>query len=192
MALLCWLTDTLGGIRYEWRGAVQEEQRFCIRIRIQQADRPVWLVLQEALPGGGWQESRKVYVDRWDLPKDCSLCKEGGMPGQRIRFVLQGPTARGGQLVIYEGYPWGRPPTPPSVEIESSSPPRLRVYFADAGQYLLRCYNRFGEEVFTVPIEVSVSTEMRYELPERLRGLYLIRVQDAIIGKVIAEKPLRL
>jgi hypothetical protein len=193
LSLLIWvLIDTLTGIRYERQGVVYEGQRVCFRIRIKESDKPLYAILEERLPGKGWQETQRLFIDKWSLPREVSLCVRGQVPGLQARIVLQGPTAQAGRTVVDEVFPWGEPALPPELEVVESKPPILQVQFLQAGTYLLRCYNRFGEEVFTIPLEAQPGSKLSYSFPSTLQGAFLIQLYDLLQGRVMVEKVLRL
>lgn len=113
-------------------------------------------------------------------------------PSAKLRVVLQGLTAQAGQVVLYEGYPWGAPPKPTRIDFELAQTPLLRLHLPEPGHYVLRCYNRFGEEVFTIPIESPYACEKLYAFPKSLRGAFLVRLCEVHRGQVLAEKSVSL
>lgn len=185
-----WSIDSLQGVRFTH--TIREGVDFCLSLQVHSSDKPLFLVVQEESPRGEWITSKKVAIDRWSLPKQFEVCPVPTYPSPKLRVVLQGPTPRAGQTVLYEGYPWGAPPKPTRIDLELAHTPLLRLYLPEAGDYLLRCYNRFGEEVFTIPIENTASSEKLYAFPKNLRGAFLVRLYEVRRGQVLAEKSLSL
>ncbi|MGQ9863531.1 MAG: hypothetical protein ACUVRD_03480 [Bacteroidia bacterium] len=67
----------------------------------------------------------------------------------------------------------------------------LSCVFPQAGQWVLRAFDRYGQEVFTYPIYIEDPGTRLYELP-RLQGRYLFQIQDLKSQKVINELSLQL
>ncbi|MCS7189503.1 MAG: hypothetical protein NZ933_06850 [Bacteroidia bacterium] len=190
--LVGWMLDTLLGVQCKYGKLEVGTDGACIKVWIKESDRQLLLIAQERQQDGRWLVLHKVCIDRWSLPKEYSLCVSGEKPGRYIRFVLQGIRETSGIKVLYEGYPWGAPTPAPAIEITQDTPPKLNLSFFGEGNYLLRCYNRFGEEIFTIPIEARKDLHLSYAFPKVLRGIFLIRLYEVGTGKVITEKPVRL
>ncbi len=188
--LCLWSVDTLQGVRFTH--TTQEGENFCLSLQVHSSDKPLFLVVQEESPRGEWIVLKKVTIDRWSLPKRFDLCPLPTAPSAKLRVVLQGPTLRAGHAILYEGYPKGAPPKPTRIDFERTHAPLLRLHLPEPGQYVLRCYNRFGEEVFTIPIENSAACERVYTFPQSLRGAFLVRLYEAYQGQILAEKSLSL
>ncbi len=179
------LVDSIAGLRYSI--AISEGgQIFTVRLRITQSDRFGWIVLYRSLPGKReWSEVQKIYVDRWVLPKEYLLQdKVRGEVGWGYRVVWRSANTET-ELGTY--YPYGRLPTPPHISQEKPGSPILRCTFYDSGKFLLRGYNSYGEEVFTVPLEVSEACVERYQLPPLRRGRYLVRLLEPQGSVSLAE-----
>ena len=192
LSVVMWGGDTLQGVRYRCGELVVRGGGVCFPLTVMQSDRPLYVWLQAQDPDGSWREVQRVLIDKWSLPKATELCMQGGRIGTRVRLVLGGLSASAPKVVVYEGFPWGQLPPPPAVHWVEGSPPLLQISFAEAGQYLLRCYNRYGEEVFTLPLMASGKEESRYAFPASLRGFFLVQLYDLARSKVLWEKTIRL
>lgn len=187
------LSDSLTGLDCRWEGPFYEERGLCFSVEVKKVDRLVYVLLLEQRPGEGWREGSRHWVDRWALPQKKRLCLAEGPAGTRVRLVVRGLSAQAPQSVLYEGFPWGELPEPPSLEILQGRPdPLLTLYFPVPGRYLLRCYNRFGEEVFTLPFHPAPREKVQYALPKSLKGMYLFQLYDLSASKVLVEKSVKL
>lgn len=189
--LWLWSADTLQGVHFT-HAVQQGGVDFCLSLQVHSADKPLFLVVQEENLHGEWIALKKIAIDRWSLPNRFVLCPTPTVPLAKLRIVLQGPTPQAGRAVLYEGYPWGAPPKPTRIDFESAQVPVLRVHLPEPGHYVLRCYNRFGEEVFTIPIENSHASEKLFAFPKELRGAFLLRLCEVHRGQILAEKSLSL
>lgn len=187
-----WLSDSIPGIVYQWMGLSETKDGICAVVRIQAASRPLYFVWQESSTGGAWVDIQRVNIDRWALPGEYRICRSQGQPGSKVRLVLRGLTSQSPQAILYEGYLWGEPPLPPEISIENGKPYILRVVLSSAGAYILRAYNRFGEEIFTIPVEATSSQEFKYFLPEAIRGALLIQLYSLSSRQILIEKAFRL
>ncbi|GIV25705.1 MAG: hypothetical protein KatS3mg026_1397 [Bacteroidia bacterium] len=180
-------------LEYRWEGPFYEERALCFSVEVRRVDRPVYLLLLEQRPGEGWRETSRQLIDRWALPQKKQLCLAEAPAGTRVRLVVRGLSAQAPQAVLYEGYPWGEPPELPSVDILQARPaPLLTLYFPTAGRYLLRCYNRFGEEIFTLPFHPTHQEKVQYALPKLFKGVYLLQLYDLSSSKLLVEKSVKL
>lgn len=187
-----WLPDSLPGTLYRWLGLSERAEGLCAAVSVQSTNRPLYFIWQEHAGGGSWMDIQRIRIDRWELPRDYRICCAQGQPGKKVRVVLRGLTAQSPQIVLYEGYPWGEPPAPSEISVETGKPCVLRVAVGSAGAYVLRAFNRFGEEVFTIPVEALSSQEFKYSLPETIRGALLVQLYSVSHRKVLAEKSFRL
>ncbi|RMF51763.1 MAG: hypothetical protein D6750_03160 [Bacteroidetes bacterium] len=186
------LSDSLPGLECRWEGPLHEEGSLCFAVEVKKVDRLVYLLLLEQRPGQAWREVSRHLIDRWALPQKKRLCTQEGAVGTRIRLVVQGLGAQAPQRVLYDGFPWGEPPEPPTLEILPSRPDfLLTVYFPAAGNYVLRCYNRFGEEIFTLPFQSAPQQRFQYRLPRTLRGVYLFQLYDVFESKLLVERSVK-
>lgn len=190
--LLCWIADTAGFLTFAWKGVAIRESQTCLQVALLQSDRPFYIILQESTQTGKWQEKNRLFIDRWSLPRTVEMCVAGKEQGKKVRILATGITSSGPVCPIYEGYPWGPPPASPIIQVEGDSPRLLRLYIPTEGSYLLRCYNRVGEEVFTLPIQVAQPKEFLYTLPHQLKGSYLLQIYSIDAHKNLAEKPISL
>ncbi|MCS6790432.1 MAG: hypothetical protein NZ580_05585 [Bacteroidia bacterium] len=186
------ITDTLGFCTFAWKGIATDASQACLQVELIRSDRPFYVILQESTQTGKWQEKNRLLIDRWSLPRAVELCILGKERGRKVRVLVSGITSSAPTYTIYEGYPWGPPPASPTMRIEGSSPRLLRLYIPTEGSYLLRCYNRVGEEVFTLPIQVAQPKEFLYTLPDQLKGSYLLQIYSIDAHKNLAEKPITL
>jgi len=186
------LSDSLRGLECKWEGPLSEGGALCFAVEVKKVDRPVYLLLLEQRPGQEWREVSRHLIDRWALPQNNRLCSKEGSVGTRIRLVVQGLGTHAPQRVLYDGFPWGEPPKPPTLEILLNRQDfLLDVYFPTAGDYLLRCYNRFGEEIFTLPFHPAPQQRFQYLLPKTLRGVYLFQLYDVFESKLLVEKSVK-
>jgi len=186
------LSDSLPGLECRWEGPLHEEGALCFAVEVKKVDRPVYLLLLEKRPGQEWREVSRHLIDRWALPQTKRLCSKESPAGTRIRLVVRGLGAQAPQHVLYDGLPWGEPPEPPTLEIFLNRRDfLLTLYFPQAGDYLLRCYNRFGEEIFTLPFQPAPYQKFQYRLPRTLRGVYLFQLYDVFESKVLVEKSVK-
>lgn len=179
------LVDSVAGLRYSVQ-ILEGSPFFKLQLKIEQADRFGWIVLYRRLPGmNGWSEIQKVYIDRWVLPKEYSLDdKVRGEIGWSYRVVWRSANT---ETEIGTYYPYGRMPVPPRINQEKPNSPILRCTFFESGKFLLRGYNSYGEEVFTLPIEVSGACVERYQLPPLRKGRYLVRLLEPQSSVSLAE-----
>ncbi len=179
------LVDSIAGLRYSVQ-ILEGSPFFKLQLKIEQADRFGWIVLYRRLPGmNGWSEIQKVYIDRWVLPKEYSLDdKVRGEIGWSYRVVWRSANTES-EIGTY--YPYGRMPLPPRINQEKPDSPILRCTFFEPGKFLLRGYNSYGEEVFTLPIEVSGACVERYQLPPLRKGRYLVRLLEPQSSVSLAE-----
>lgn len=186
------LSDTLVGVQYQWLGLRDVGDELCGEVQILATDRPLLLVWQEAASEGRWTEVKRVQVDRWAKGKKYSICRNGGASGTKVRVILRGITSQSSQVVLYEGTPWGAPILPPDISLERGDTPIIRISIPSPGAYVLRAFNRFGEEVFTIPVELHAPQELKYAVPSSLQGSFLIQVYSVNSQRVVVEKPLRI
>lgn len=192
LAICLWLVDSLRGVQYTHVIREAEGGCLCARVYIQQADKPLFLLVEGQLPGESWGVWQRVAIDRWSLPREVKVCTGSPKGGTKVRFRLVGPTPAAGQAILYEGFPWGPPPRPPEIHVVTeANPPLLRLLLGEGGTYLVRGYNRFGEEVFSLPIQESQAAEVTYVWPA-LKGQFLLQVYDVQSRKVVTEKSVRL
>ncbi|MEN3041616.1 MAG: hypothetical protein ABDH66_08795 [Bacteroidia bacterium] len=184
------LADSLVGSRYVWKGLTPASSGFCAEVVIEYADRILLFAWQESTGVNQWVTVEKIQVDRSDVPKVYRLCRKRGLLGQKVRIVLSTLTKSGPKSILYEGYPWGEPPPPPVITLETGKPSLLHIGFPVAGKYVLRAFNRFGEEIFTIPIDLSEPQELTFTIPSVLRGAFLIQLYNIVLQKVVAEKVL--
>lgn len=189
---LRWAVDTMGFFTFAWKGVIADESRACLRVELLQSDRPFYVILQESTHTAKWQEKNRLLIDRWSLPRLVEMCVSGKEQGKKVRILASGIAASGPVYTIYEGYPWGPPPLSPTIRVEGDSPRLLRIYVPTEGSYLLRCYNRVGEEVFTLPIQVTQPKELLYTLPTQLKGSHLLQIYSIDAHRNLAEKPITL
>lgn len=200
MVSAAWVWLTLFGLPdssrpgvWRWISTEVQANKICGRISVKTIEWPAFVILQESVAVETWREVRRVFIDRWTLPKEYSLCWNGGQIGKKVRFVITLSTRpKPSYFVLWEGYPWGRIPLPPVIHFRETKPPALHLDFPDPGQYVMRCYNRFGEEVFTIPFDLTHPTQFDYMLPPQMRGNYLIQVYSLELKRVVAEKGIRL
>lgn len=190
--LLLFSSDSLVGVDYEWLGVKETTSGFCAEVRIVKTDRPLIFAWQESADGKSWSEVKQVRIDRWAPARSYELCQEREKPGVKVRLVLRGISSAGPRAVLYEGMPWGAAPLSADISIEKESQLVLRVAIAAPGVYLLRAFNRFGEEIFTIPVESTGPQELKYALPADLRGSLLVQLYSLSYQKLLVEKPIRL
>lgn len=191
--LLLGLTDSLEGVGYTWQGFAYNGSSFCSRVHIQATSRPLLILWQESTNSEGWLTVSQVRVERWDVPKVYTICSSTSQqPGTKVRLILSGITAQSAKVILYEGYPWGELPPIPEINLQKGSPCILKLAFQSGGAYVLRAFNRFGEEIFTIPIDLSTPQELSYALPEGLRGTLLIQLYMAGQNTLLTEKTFRL
>jgi len=180
--------DSLQGLRYEVR-PLANIQGFGVQLRLEKADRFGWFILYRRKPHErSWTEVSKVYVDRWRLPVDyCLQDKETGQVGWLYRLMWRSAGQPAQEVEIKTYWPFGKLPTPPEMSIENSASRTLRCAFSEAGQFLLRGYNSYGEEVFTISIETAGPQIERYQLPALRKGRYLLRLLDSTSLLSLAE-----
>mgnify|MGYP001087859217 CR=1 FL=1 len=179
------LIDSIAGLRYSVR-ILEGSPSFKLQLKVERADRFGWIVLYRRLPGmNGWGEIQKVYVDRWVLPKEYSLeDKVRGEIGWSYRVVWRSANT---ETEIGTYYPYGRLPVPPRIHQEKPESRVLQCTFFEPGKFLLRGYNSYGEEVFTLPIEISEACVERYQLPPLRKGRYLVRLLEPQSSVSLAE-----
>lgn len=190
---VCLSSDSVGELSYKI-SAVQRAQGFAVRVHLEKADRHGWLTLYRIEgPQGGRKVVSKASVDRWQLPRTYELSDE--VPGQfgwSYEVVWEPASRQVPASVLATYWPYGRLPQRPTLMVEDAKRGVLRCDFAEAGSYLMRGYNRFGEEVFTVPIEVAQGGTKRYLLPELPKGRYLVRILEPTAAISLAEVVLSL
>lgn len=179
------LVDSIGGLHYSVQ-VVEGSPFFKLQFKVEQSERFGWIVLYRRLPGmSEWGEIQKVYVDRWVLPKEYFLeDKVRGEVGWSYRVVWRSANT---ETEIGTYHPYGRLPVPPCLAQEKPQSPVLRCTFFEPGRFLLRGYNSYGEEVFTLPIEVSGACVERYQLPPLRKGRYLVRILEPQSSVSLAE-----
>ncbi|MCX7651692.1 MAG: hypothetical protein N2200_02340 [Bacteroidia bacterium] len=185
LLLLC---DSLPGISYEWKGLTSASKGLCTEVLIKAADRILLISWQESTGTNQWTTLEEVRVDRGELPKSYQLCRKHGRLGQKVRIVLSTLSKSGPRVILYEGYPWGEPPSPPIITLKTGKPSLLYIDFPNAGKYIIRAFNRFGEEIFTIPLDIAAPQQVAYTWPPILRGTFLIRLYDIMLQQVVAEK----
>lgn len=193
--LVVLLTDSILGAQYQWRGLSEKDRGMCAEAHIISTDRPLVFLWQEESPAKKWVTVKRILIERWDVPKIYTLCREGEWIGRKVRILLTTVTSKGPQVILYEGYPWGEPPSPPDLILEQGKESSiLRVKLSQVGIYVLRAYNQFGEEVFTIPLEAKDSKQFEHTfvLPKVLRGSYLIQLYSLNPGILLVEKPIHL
>ncbi|MEM2126538.1 MAG: hypothetical protein QXQ53_09105 [Candidatus Methanosuratincola sp.] len=186
------LPDSLSGVQYQWLGLKDLDDELCAEVQILSTDRPLLLVWQEAVSEGRWTEVRQVQVDRWAKGNKYSVCRKGGAPGTKVRVILRGITPQSPQATLYEGTPWGAPMLSPDISLERGDKLVLRVSITYPGAYILRAFNRFGEEIFTIPVELHAPQELKYAVPSSLQGAFLIQLYSVNFQRVVVEKSLRI
>jgi len=183
--LLLVFSDSVKGLSYVV-SPIEGAVAFGVQVRVTRADRFGWLVLYRRLPGmEGWSELQKVFVDRWQVPRVYVLQDLArGEVGWAYRLVWRSGSTEE-ELALY--YPYGRMPAPPKIQQEEIGKPILRCIFPEPGNFLLRGYNSYGEEVFTFPVEISRACTERYQLPPLRKGRYLVRVLEPESRVSLAE-----
>lgn len=183
--LLLVFSDSVKGLSY-MVSPMEGAGAFGVQVRVSRADRFGWLVLYRRLPGmEGWSELQKVFVDRWQVPRAYVLQDPvRGEVGWAYRLVWRSGSTEE-ELALY--YPYGRIPAPPKIQQEEIGKPILRCIFPEPGNFLLRGYNSYGEEVFTFPVEISGACTERYQLPPLRKGRYLVRVLEPESRVSLAE-----
>ncbi len=174
--LYLFFADSLAGLRYSIE-VLENSSSFSLRLHVRQSDRFGWVILYRRLPGmSGWSEIQKVYIDRWQLPKEYLLRDPvRGEVGWAYRIVWRIANI---ETELGRYYPYGKLPTPPQITQEHPNSPVLRCVFHEPGRFLLRGYNSYGEEIFTLPIEVPEARTERYQLPSLRKGRYLVRLLE--------------
>ena len=183
--LLLVFSDSVKGLSYKV-SPMEGAGAFGVQVWINRADRFGWLVLYRRPPGmEGWSELQKAFVDRWQVPRAYVLQDSvRGEVGWAYRLVWRSGSTEE-ELALY--YPYGRIPAPPKIQQEEIGKPILRCIFPEPGNFLLRGYNSFGEEVFTFPVEISQACTERYQLPPLRKGRYLVRVLELESRVSLAE-----
>lgn len=67
----------------------------------------------------------------------------------------------------------------------------LSCVFPQAGHWVLRAFDRYGQEIFTYPLHIENPGTRSYELPP-LQGRYLLQMQDLESQKIVEELSLQL
>ncbi|MCX8113129.1 MAG: hypothetical protein N3E49_08070 [Bacteroidia bacterium] len=192
ISLAIWIADTLADVEYQWAGFYEKGPETCAQVHVQATTRPLLLLWQESLTGNDWVTIQRVRIDRWNVPKDYTICSKGGKQGIRVRVILTGVSAQSPKAILYDGYPWGEPPLPSDISLEPGQPSILQVNITAAGNYLLRAFNRFGEEVFTIPVELPTPQKLSFTIPQVLKGPHLVQLYSLSYGRLIAEKLIQL
>ncbi|MCS7297401.1 MAG: hypothetical protein RMK19_07530 [Bacteroidia bacterium] len=191
IAIVLLSTDSLSGVQYVWKGLFPKGLQLCGQLQLLAANRPLVVMWQEST-AVGWRVLHRIPIDRWSLPRDYLICCPEGKAGQKVRLTLGGLSPQHSRVVLYEGYPWGVPPAPPEMSVDVGRSAVVRITFHGAGNYILRAYNRFGEEIFTLPLEATGPSQIEHSLPTTWRGNLLLQLYSVGQAQPVAERAFQL
>ncbi len=189
--LFAWIwigSDSIAGLSFRV-SCVDKGPGFAVQVFLEKADRFGSLALYRVeTPQAVRKLVSKVRVDRWALPKTYELY-DGvkGQTGWSYEVVWEPATSAVRPSVLGTYWPYGQLPPPPRLHVEDAERGLLRCDFSEVGTYLMRGYNSFGEEVFTMSIEVAQKGPKRYQLPALPRGRYLVRIVEPTTAVSLAE-----